>query len=110
VHKQRLRKLTQSQTGVSIGALTIKNKLFVFVNLEKDERSDLRQSWLPNTGSNAINGSRVLKADLDEVQSALAAIGYETGAYEGLTHNSNSAKGLFKLDWNINKDNRLSFV
>jgi len=103
-------KLTQSQTGVSIGAPIIKDKLFVFVNFEKDERSDLGQSWLPNTGSNAINESRVLKADLDEVQSALAGIGYETGAYEGFTHNSNSTKGLFKLDWNINKDNRLSFV
>lgn len=102
--------LTQSQTGVSIGAPIIKDKLFVFVNFEKDERSDLGQSWLPNTGSNAINESRVLKADLDEVQSALAGIGYETGAYEGFTHNSNSTKGLFKLDWNINKDNRLSFV
>jgi hypothetical protein len=103
-------KLTQSQTGVSIGAPIIKDKLFVFVNFEKDERSDLGQSWLPNTGSNAINESRVLKGDLDEVQSALAGIGYETGAYEGFTHNSNSTKGLFKLDWNINKDNRLSFV
>ena len=103
-------KLTQSQTGVSIGAPIIKDKLFVFVNFEKDERSDLGQSWLPNAGSNAINESRVLKADLDEVQSALAGIGYETGAYEGFTHNSNSTKGLFKLDWNINKDNRLSFV
>ena len=102
--------LTQSQTGVSIGAPIIKDKLFVFVNFEKDERSDLGQSWLPNTGSNAINESRVLKADLDEVQSALAGIGYETGAYEGFTHNSNSTKGLFKLDWNMNKDNRLSFV
>jgi hypothetical protein len=103
-------KLTQSQTGVSIGAPIIKDKLFVFVNFEKDERSDLGQSWLPNTGSNAINESRVLKADLDEVQSALAGIGYKTGTYEGFTHNSNSTKGLFKLDWNINKDNRVSFV
>jgi hypothetical protein len=103
-------KLSQSQVGVSVGAPIIKDKLFIFVNFEKDDRSDLGQSWLPNTGSNAINESRVLKADLEEVQSALAGIGYETGAYEGFTHDSNSTKGLFKLDWNINKDHRLSFV
>ncbi|WP_343329905.1 TonB-dependent receptor [Polaribacter staleyi] len=103
-------KLTQSQIGASIGAPIIKDKLFVFINFEKDNRSDLGQSWLPNTGSGAINESRVLKADLDEVQSALAGIGYKTGAYEGFTHDSNSTKGLFKLDWNVTKDNRISFV
>jgi hypothetical protein len=102
--------LQQSQTGVSIGAPIVKDKLFVFVNLEKDNRIDLGQSWLPNTGSNRINESRVLIADLVEVQSALAKIGYKTGAYEGFTHESNSSKGLFKLDWNVDKDNRVSFV
>ena len=102
--------LRQSQTGVSVGAPIIKDKLFVFVNFEEDERIDLGQSWLPNTGSNGINESRVLVADLKEVQSALAGIGYDTGAYEGFTHNSNSSKGLIKFDWNMSKDHRVSFV
>jgi hypothetical protein len=102
--------LRQSQSGVSVGAPIIKDKLFIFVNFEEVKRTDLGQSWLPNTGSNSINESRVLKADLAEVQSALSGIGYNTGDYEGFTHDSNSSKGLFKLDWNINKDNRVSFV
>jgi hypothetical protein len=103
-------KLTQSQIGASFGAPIIKDKLFVFVNFEKDNRSDLGQSWLPNTGSGAINESRVLETDLEEVQTALAGIGYDTGAYKGFTHDSNSTKGLIKFDWNINEDNRISFV
>jgi hypothetical protein len=103
-------KLSQYQTGVSVGAPIIKDKLFVFVNYEQDERIDLGQSWLPNTGSNSVNESRVLVADLREVQSALAGIGYDTGAYEGFIHNSNSSKGLIKFDWNINKDHRVSVV
>ena len=103
-------KLTQNQYGFSVGAPIIKDKLFVFVNFEKDERTDLGQSWLPKTGSGAINESRVLKSDLQEVQAALAGIGYDTGAYEGFTHDSNSTKGLVKLDWNINENNRMSFV
>ena len=41
-------KLEQKQYGFSIGAPIIKDKLFVFANFEKDERSDLGQSWLPN--------------------------------------------------------------
>ncbi len=105
-------KLEQSQFGFSVGAPIIKDKLFVFVNYEQDKRSDLGQSWLPNNGdaNTGINESRVLLSDLQEVQSALAGIGYDTGAYEGFTHASNSTKGLIKLDWNINENNRMSFV
>lgn len=103
-------KLEQYQFGFSVGAPIVKNKLFVFVNFEKDDRTDLGQSWLPNTGSGAINESRVLESDLMAVQSGLASIGYDTGAYEGFTHSSSSIKGLLKLDWNINQNNRLSFV
>ena len=105
-------KLEQTQIGFSIGAPIIKDKLFIFVNYEQDKRSDLGQSWLPNNGDSntAINESRVLLSDLQEVQSALAGIGYDTGAYEGFTHASNSTKGLIKFDWNINDNNRMSFV
>jgi len=44
----------------------------VFVNFEKDERTDLGQTWLPNRGTGAINESRVLESDLQAVQGALA--------------------------------------
>jgi len=105
-------KLEQSQIGFSIGAPIIKDKLFIFVNYEQDKRSDLGQSWLPNNGDSntAINESRVLETDLMMVQDALAGLGYDTGAYEGFTHASNSTKGIIKLDWNINENNRMSFV
>lgn len=103
-------KLEQKQYGFSIGAPIIKDKLFVFANFEKDERSDLGQSWLPNTGSGAINESRVSVADLMTVQSGLRSIGYDPGEFEGYLHNSESTKGILKLDWNINEDNRLAVI
>ena len=105
-------KLEQSQVGFSIGGPIIEDKLFVFINFEQDKRSDLGQSWLPNNGDGtiAVNESRVLETDLQEVQAALAGIGYDTGAYEGFMHNSNSTKGIIKLDWNINENNRLAFI
>ena len=102
--------LEQSQYGFSIGAPLIKDKLFIFVNYESDKRTDLGQTWLPNSGSGAINESRVALADLQEVKSLLSTIGYDTGAYEGFTHASNSTKGLLKLDWNVNDKHRMSFV
>lgn len=103
-------KLEQTQYGVSVGGPIIKNKLFFFANFEKDERTDLGQTWAPNTGTGAINESRVLESDLMEVQTLLRSIGYDPGAYEGYTHASNSTKGIFKLDWNVNENHRLAFI
>ncbi|SDF36093.1 TonB-dependent receptor [Cellulophaga baltica] len=104
-------KLSQNQYGVSIGGPIVKNKLFFFANFEKEEREDLgTNGWIPNTGSGAINESRVLESDLMAVQSALAGLGYDTGAYSGFTYGSGSTKGLFKLDWNINDKNRLALI
>ncbi len=104
-------KLSQNQYGLSIGGPIVKNKLFFFANFEKDERDDLgTNGWVPNTGSGAINESRVLESDLIAVQSALADLGYDTGRYEGFTYGSESTKGLFKLDWNINDKNRLALI
>ncbi|MCF6349021.1 MAG: TonB-dependent receptor [Flavobacteriaceae bacterium] len=103
-------KLEQVQTGISIGGPIVKNKLFFFANFEKDNRDDLGQNWLPNRGTGAVNESRVLLADLIAVRDGFAAIGYDTGAFEGFIHKSNSTKGIFKLDWNINDNNRLAVI
>ncbi len=104
-------KLDQTQYGVSVGGPIIKNKLFFFANFEKDDRSDLGSNgWVPNRGTGAINESRVSASDLMAVQSALSDLGYNTGAYEGFTYASQSTKGIFKLDWNINEKNRLAII
>ena len=102
--------LEQKQYGVSIGGPIIKDKLFIFANFEKDDRSDLGQSWLPNRGTGAINESRVLESDLQNVQTKLRSIGYDPGSYEGFTHEANSTKGIVKLDWNISENNRLAVI
>jgi len=34
--------------------------------------------------------------------------GYDTGAFERFSHDTDSDKGLFKLDWNINDNNSLT--
>lgn len=108
--------LSQNQYGVSIGGPIIKNKLFFFANFEKDEVTELGSSFVPNTGSGALNESRVLESDLQLVSSILSQVNidngqtYNPGAYEGFTYDANSTKGLFKLDWNINENHRLAFV
>ncbi|MDH3321343.1 MAG: carboxypeptidase regulatory-like domain-containing protein [Flavobacteriaceae bacterium] len=102
--------LEQKQYGFSIGGPLVQNKLFFFANFEKDDRTDLGQSWIPNRNSGLINESRVDEQDLMDVSNSLAAIGYETGSYEGFTHDQESIKGILKLDWNINDHNRLALI
>ncbi|MBT8274297.1 MAG: TonB-dependent receptor, partial [Bacteroidia bacterium] len=115
-------KLEQNQYGVSIGGPIVKNKLFFFANFEKDERTDLGSNgFVPNTGSGAINESRVLLSDFELVQNILdqVVIGqtssgqdifYNSGRFQGFTFASESTKGIFKLDWNINDKNRLAVI
>tara|TARA_R110000751_G_scaffold7805_3_gene31518 strand:- start:69596 stop:72712 length:3117 start_codon:yes stop_codon:yes gene_type:complete len=103
--------LEQNQYGISIGGPVIKNKLFFFANFEKDERSDLgTNGFAPSRGTGAINESRVELEDLLTVQNALLDLGYDPGRFEGFNYDSNSTKGLFKLDWNINDNNRLAVI
>jgi len=103
-------RLQQTQYGVSVGAPIVKNKVFFFANFETDNRTDLGQSWLPYRGAGGINESRVLVQDLQDVRDGLASIGYDTGAFENFSHKSESTKGIFKLDWNINDNNRLAVI
>ena len=113
--------LEQTQFGISVGGPIFKNKLFFFANYERDDRDDLGQSWLPNTGTGLINESRVLEGDLMFVQNALSnmmigqdengsALYYDPGSYEGFIHNTKSTKGIFKLDWNITDNSRLAII
>lgn len=109
-------KLNQSQVGASIGGPIVKNKLFFFANFEKDDREDLGSPWQPSSGGGGINQSRVLESDLIIVRDALQNITtpdggfYNPGAYKGFTYATESNKGIFKLDWNINDNNRFAII
>ncbi|NRT12032.1 carboxypeptidase regulatory-like domain-containing protein [Flavobacterium sp. 14A] len=104
--------LEQTQAGFSFGGPIIKDKLFFFANYEIEKRSDLGSNFTANNGDGVvgINESRVLASDLVAVSTALGNLGYDTGAYEGFKHNSNSNKGIIKLDWNINDNNKLAVI
>lgn len=100
--------LTHAQFGFSLGGALIKDKLFFFANAEVERRGDLGSNYLANRGTGDPQESRVLASDLDAVAAALRSIGYEPGAYEGYTHRTDNQKGMFKLDWNINKNHSLT--
>lgn len=102
--------LTQLQTGFSVGGPIIKDKLFFFLNFEAERREDLGSNFTANRGANSgSNVSRVLADDLETVSDLLASeFGYQTGPFEGFLRNTDSNKGLLKLDWNVNQDHTVT--
>ncbi len=100
----------QSQLGFSIGGPIVKNKIFFFANFEKEDRSDLGSLWSPSGGtSDGSNISRVSASDMELVSNLLSSrYGYDTGANSGYIHDENNIKGLFKLDFNIGTNHKLS--
>ena len=53
----------------------------------------------------------MLESDLRDVSSILKTrFGYETGPYQGFTHDQTNYKWLAKLDWNISNVHKLSFT
>jgi hypothetical protein len=105
--------LNQLQTGFTLGGAIKKNKLFYFVSIETEQRQDEASSYVPQNSSNVgkTNTARVLEADMQAVSDILKQrFQYETGPYQGYTHDQTNYKWLAKLDWNINSVHKLSFT
>lgn len=105
--------LTQYQGGFAFGGALKKNKLFYFLSFETEQRKDEATSYVPRNASNAneSNTARILEQDMIDVSNILKTrFNYNTGAYQGFTHEQTNYKWLAKLDWNINDVHKLSFT
>ncbi|HEU5165187.1 MAG TPA: carboxypeptidase regulatory-like domain-containing protein, partial [Chitinophagaceae bacterium] len=105
--------LRQLQTGFTVGGALKKNKLFYFLSFETEQRTDEASSYvaLNSSTTGETNASRVLESDLVAVSNILKTrFGYETGPYQGFTHDQTNYKWLAKLDWNISNVHKLSFT
>ncbi len=101
--------LNQLQYGLSVGGPLIRNKLFFFINAEVDNREGLGTTWVSRGSPTSGSLSRVAFADMQAVSNALRnRFGYETGLFDNYVHESNSVKGILKLDWAINSKHTLT--
>ncbi|MBK8044125.1 MAG: carboxypeptidase regulatory-like domain-containing protein [Haliscomenobacter sp.] len=98
-----------SNTGFRLGGPIIKNKLFFFVSGEIENRSE-PFNLLANRGTaSGGNITSVSATDLDAVSKFLKDnYGYETGPYEGYDLATKGTKLLARLDFNLNKNNKIS--
>lgn len=99
--------------GASVGAPIIKNKLFIFVNYEQENRTDPGTSYVASTTSNPPNGTSVSKANFDTLTALSNFLqqkyGYNPGAFQGYSYRTQSQKMTARIDWNINSKNVLTF-
>ena len=97
--------------GGWISGPIIKNKVFFFASYEDDKNTAPGTTFLPNTGTQPVGGNvtRVLDSDLAALQSFLGTkLNYATGPYTGYSNVVPSTRSLYKLDWNVNENNKFS--
>ena len=102
------------QQGVRFGGPLIKNKLFFFLNYEKENTPRTIQTRVAATTA-APFGSRndIARPTADSLnyisQYLLTNYNYITGEYQNYTPNVERRKFLARIDWNINPNNRVNF-
>ena len=97
--------------GFSLGGPIVKNKLFLFGNLEYEKTPQQVIYWRASTDgiSDHQTISRVTETDLQTVSDYLKSkYGYETGSFKDFPANESNLKYLVRLDWNINDAHKLS--
>lgn len=101
------------QYGGRLGGPIIKNKLFFFVNYEKDNQPKQIQSRFAATSSapygSSPNIARPTTTELDEISSYLKSnYDYDTGPYENYSTEIIREKFVVRLDWNVNPKHKFN--
>ena len=98
--------------GATLGGPIIKDKLFFFVNYEREDNVTAGPTAVARTGEwdpkDNIN-HRPTANEMDAIKDYLAkTYGYNPGAYQGYSDEAPAYKILARLDWNINDNNKLN--
>jgi hypothetical protein len=94
--------------GLSVGGPILKDKLFFFVNYEKEKSSVPGPARVAATAARpadyANNIARPTEEQMEMMSNYLReTYGYETGPYQNYSNDSPSERFLIRLDWNINQ-------
>lgn len=110
--KLNLDKSSKQTWGASLGGPILKNKLFFFVNGELENSIFPSTPWKASTDGNAVSASYISRAKIDDLKALKKYLGdtyqYDPGTWEYGQFSSDNYKILARLDWNINKNHKLS--
>lgn len=96
--------------GLTVGGPVVRNKLFYFVNLERESSPAPITEWKLSSdgiGNSAQMISRVTQADMDAFSQALAGYGYNAGGTDLSKGGQTNDKILTRIDWNISDNHNL---
>lgn len=97
--------------GVSVGGPIIRDRLFFFADFSREKLVSPGTTFLANTGGQTVGGNitRVLASDLTQLSTFLYDnFGYETGPFQGYSHETPATRFIAKLDYNLNDRNKIS--
>ncbi|WP_321997473.1 carboxypeptidase regulatory-like domain-containing protein [Draconibacterium orientale] len=98
--------------GFTLGGPIIKNKLFFFVNAEKEETPTIANRWRASTDGVADADNFISRTTEDDLQTVSDFVrnkyGYETGSYTSFPADQSNKKLLARIDWNITDKHRLA--
>ncbi|MEM9362861.1 MAG: carboxypeptidase regulatory-like domain-containing protein [Bacteroidota bacterium] len=101
--REKLPEFTAQTYGVSIGGPIIKDKLFFFLNYERQEDETPQPFEGTYDGDSGLEGVNQFSSFLQ------SEFGYNPGTFENNTSTLSSDKLTIRVDWNINENHKLSF-
>ncbi|MFV8371509.1 TonB-dependent receptor [Flavobacterium sp. LB2P6] len=99
--RKKLADFSAQTYGVRAGGALVKDKLFYFINYERQD-NETPQPFDPSTYT-GLSLNR-----LGELRTKLASYGYDPGSFENNVRTLVSDKIIGKIDWNINDNHKLS--
>ncbi|WP_231131658.1 TonB-dependent receptor [Flavobacterium hydrophilum] len=99
--RQKLADFSAQTYGVRAGGAIIQDKLFYFINYERQD-NETPQPFNLSTYT-GLSGGRI-----DELLAKLDGYGYNPGSFNNNTRTLVSDKLIAKIDWNINDNHKLS--
>lgn len=109
--RQKLADFSAQTYGVRAGGAILKDKLFYFVNYERQD-NETPQPFDIATYTGSIGGTpfnpQTALTRIEQLRTKLATYGYDPGSYENNVRTLVSDKLIAKLDWNINDNHKLS--
>ncbi|WPQ66126.1 carboxypeptidase regulatory-like domain-containing protein [Chitinophaga sancti] len=92
--------------GASLGGPIIKNKLFFFVNAERNDT----KTPLGYNPADAGSGSKFSTARLDSIRTYVKdTYGFDPGSYTDINSESYATSVFARIDWNISEKHKLTF-
>ncbi len=102
--REKLSEFSSTTYGVSLGGPIIKDKLFFFVNYEREENETPQPFDIGNyIGDSGASEVAALRSDI------MNRFGYDIGSFDDGTTILENDKITLKIDYNISDDHKLSF-